>query len=63
MITLDIAPGTNATADKVWQITTGRNFAVGKNLKALAFPGQFQGGLTKGYMEMGAVQRKERRLF
>ena len=25
-ITLDIAPGTNATADKVWQITTGHNF-------------------------------------
>ena len=27
-ITLDIAPGTDATADKVWQITTGRNFAI-----------------------------------
>ena len=25
-VTLDIAPGTNATADKVWQITTGHNF-------------------------------------
>ena len=25
-ITLDIAPGTNATANKVWQITTGHNF-------------------------------------
>jgi len=27
-ITLDIAPGTDATADKVWQITIGRNFAI-----------------------------------
>ena len=27
-VTLDNAPGTNATADKVWQITTGHNFAI-----------------------------------
>ena len=58
-VTLDIAPGTNATADKVWQITTGRNFALGTNLQALGFPGAFPGGLSTGYMDIGAVQRQE----
>ena len=58
-VTLDIAPGTNATADKVWQITTGRNFGIGTNLKALGFPGAFQAGLTTGYLDIGAVQRQE----
>lgn len=58
-ITLDIAPGTNATADKVWSIVTGHNFAIGTNLKAAGFPGSFQGGLTTGYMDPGAVQRQE----
>lgn len=58
-VTLDIAPGTNATADKVWQITTGLNFAVGKNMKAAGYPGAFPGGLTTGYTDIGAVQRQE----
>ena len=58
-VTLDIAPGTNATADKVWQITTGHNFAIGTNLKALGFPGAFQGGTTTGYTDIGATQRQE----
>lgn len=55
-LTLDIAPGTNATANKVWQITTGRNFAVGPNLKATGSPGVFPGGLTTGYLGIGAAQ-------
>ena len=58
-VTLDIAPGTNATADKVWQITTGRNFALGTNLQALGFPGAFPAGLSTGYLDIGAVQRQE----
>ena len=58
-MTLDIAPGTNATADKVWQITTGHNFALGTNLKALGTPALFPGGLTTGYTDIGAVQRQE----
>lgn len=58
-LTLDIAPGTDATADKVWQVTTGRNFAIGTNLKAGGYPGAFSGGLTTGYMDIGAAQRKE----
>jgi hypothetical protein len=58
-LTLDIAPGTNATANKVFQVLTGRNFGVGTNMKALAFPGTFQEGLTVGYLDIGAVQRQE----
>lgn len=58
-LTLDIAPGTNATADKVFQITIGRNFAVGTAMKALGFPGAFQGGYTTGYLDQGAAQRQE----
>ena len=58
-VTVDIAPGTNATADKVWQITTGRNFAIGTNLKALGFPGAFPASLSTGYVDIGAVQRQE----
>ncbi len=58
-LVLDIAPGTNTTADKTYQITTGQNFAVGTNLKATGFPGVFQGGYTTGYIDIGAVQRQE----
>jgi hypothetical protein len=58
-VTVDIAPGNSAVADHGWQITTGHNFAIGTNLKALGFPGAFQGGLTTGYMDIGGVQRQE----
>lgn len=58
-ITVPASPGTNTTADKVYQITLGYNFAVGTDLKAVGFPGVFQGGLTTGYMDIGAVQRME----
>lgn len=59
-ITLDIAPGTNATADKVWEITVGRNFTIGTNLKGLGSPGIFYGAdSTVGYMDIGGVQRQE----
>lgn len=58
-VTLDIAPGTSAVADKVWKITTGRNWAVGTNDKATGFPGAFNGSSTTGYLDIGAVQRQE----
>ncbi len=58
-VTVDIAPGTNATADKVWRIITGRNFAVGTNLKALGFPGAFPAALTTAYTDIGGAQRQE----
>lgn len=49
----------NATADHVWQITRGHNFAIGTNLRALGYPGVFPGGLTTGYLDIGAAQRQE----
>lgn len=42
-----------------WQITLGHNFAIGTNLKAQGFPGLFPGGLSTGYLDVGAVQRQE----
>ena len=58
-LVLTPAPGTNTTADKTYQITTGHNFTIGTNLKALGFPGAFQGLSTTGYLDIGAVQRGE----
>lgn len=60
-VTLDIAPGTSATADKVWSICIGHQFEVSSNMKAAAnpLPDYFAGGLTKSYVDIGAIQRKE----
>ena len=62
-ITTDVDVGENAEGggdDNVtFQVTTGRNFAIGTNLKAKGFPGAFQGALTTGYLDIGAVQRQE----
>lgn len=58
-LNLTPSPGTNTTADKVYQITVGDNFAVGANMKAAGFPGAFQGGYSTGYIDIGAVQRIE----
>jgi hypothetical protein len=58
-LTFDVTPGTNATADKVWQVTTGRNWKVGTNMKALGIPGTFTGSSTVGFTDLGAVQRQE----
>ncbi len=53
-LTLDIAPGTNATADKVFQITTGQDFSIAGAL-GVGYPGSFPGGYTIGSADMGAV--------
>ena len=37
----------------------GGNFAIGTALKALGYPGLFPGGLSTGYLDIGAVQRQE----
>lgn len=57
-ITLDIAPGTNATADKVWQVTTGHLFTPKRFVKALGFPGAFPAGFDTGYLDVGPIQLK-----
>ena len=56
-ITLDSAPGADATADKVFQVTTGHNFSVGTNMQAIGFPSSFPAGLTTSYNDIGAAQR------
>lgn len=58
-LNLDITPGTNTTTDKVYSIPVTNNFAIGTNLKALGYPGVFPGGLTTGYLDIGAAQRQE----
>lgn len=58
-LTVDINIGTNTTADKVYSITIGNNFAIGTNLKALGFPGVSADGNSTGYMDIGPFQRQE----
>lgn len=58
-LTVDNTLTANATTDKVYQIRTNSNFAIGTNLKAQGYPGAFAGGLSTGYMDIGAVQRQE----
>jgi hypothetical protein len=56
-LTLDIAPGTSAVADKNYQVTTGRNFSIGTNLVNLGFPALFPSEVTRSYVDIGGVQR------
>ncbi len=56
-VTSNITLGTGSSI--TWSIVTGRNFAIGTALKALAYPGAFPGALTTGYMDPGAAQRQE----
>ena len=61
-LTLDIAPGGSGT-DIVYRIITGHNYAVGSNMQALGAPGIFPASVaatTTSYLDIGAVQRKER---
>jgi hypothetical protein len=57
VLNLSPAPGTLAAV--AYQITTGRNFAIGTPLKAGGFPGAFPAGIFTGYLDIGAVQRQE----
>ncbi len=56
-LTLDFAPGDSAVADHVYQITTGRNFAPGTNVKSVGYPAAITGlsTYTASYVDMGAV--------
>jgi hypothetical protein len=56
-VTLSPAPGTGSAI--TWSIITGRNYAIGTNLKGLGFPGAFPGGYTTAYTDIGGVQRQE----
>ncbi len=50
---------TSITTDPGFADRANGNFAVGTNMKALGFPGTFPGGLSIGYLDIGAVQRRE----
>ena len=58
-LTTNNALGSSSAGDVTYYITTGHNFAIGTNLKALGFPGTFYGSETTGYMDPGAAQRQE----
>ena len=58
-LTLDPDPGDSAAGDISWQVTVGHDFSVGTNMKGASFPGLFQGGLSTGYIDIGAIQREE----
>ena len=60
-ITVGQTLAADATADKVWYITTGLDFRVGANMKAVGSPSTFPGASANciSYVDIGAVQRKE----
>lgn len=61
--TLTLSPAIGSSLAPVsYQITTGRNFGVGTNMKGVGVPGNFGGtsvGLSFSYNDLGAVQRQE----
>jgi hypothetical protein len=59
-ITTDVTLAANATADKVFGITFGRNFAVGTPMKALGGPRPTALASTYSYFEQGASQRRDK---
>ena len=59
-VTLDLDPTSSSTGSNiVYRIVRGQDFKVGTNLKAVGFPGAFQGGYTTAYIDIGGVQRQE----
>ena len=57
---VNVTAGPNDTAlDPGFTDAPNGNFAIGANLKAKGFPGAFPGGLTTGYLDIGAAQRQE----
>ena len=56
----NVTKGANALAlDPQFEGAAGGDFSIGENLKAAGIPGTFPGGLSTGYMDIGAVQREE----
>ena len=49
----------DSAADPTFTNRAAGDFSIGTNLKALGFPGLFPGGLSTGYLDIGAVQRQE----
>lgn len=56
----NVTAGDNDLAvDPQFTAAASGDFSIGTNLKAAGFPGAFQGGLSTGYLDVGAVQRQE----
>jgi hypothetical protein len=58
-LTLDLAPGSSAVADKSYEITIGKNYRPGTNMRGVGYPGPFIPSYTTSYTDIGAVQRQE----
>lgn len=59
-LTVNNALGTASSNDVAYFVTTGHNFQIGTNLKALGFPNFINvGSETTSYPDVGAVQRQE----
>ena len=59
-LTVNNALGTSSAGDVVYFVTTGHNFSVGTNLKALATASiVFSGSDTLQYVDVGGAQRQE----
>jgi parallel beta-helix repeat protein len=57
---VNVSTGTNSIfLDPTFTDAPNGNFTVGTNMKAKGFPGAFPGGLSTGYLDIGAVQRIE----
>jgi hypothetical protein len=57
----NITKGANSVSgtDPQFQDAANGDFSIGTNLKGLGFPGVMPGGLSTGYMDIGAIQREE----
>lgn len=56
-VTLNNAPGTNATADKSWRIVTVHDYTPGAAMAAIATPKFFGPASVRSYLDLGAIQR------
>jgi len=62
-LTLDIAPGTNATTDKVWQITHGYDISTGTNMQRVANNSFSTPIVSNSYLDIGAIQSNQNGWF
>lgn len=58
-LTVNNPLGTSSAGNVVYSVPNKHNYSVGTALKGTAFPGPFPGGLTTGYLDVGAAQRQE----
>lgn len=57
---VNVTKGDNALAvDPQFTDAPNGDFSIALNLRAAGFPGEFPGGLSTGYLDVGAVQRQE----